>query len=292
MANQGYVSDIYGNQIPLMTNLPQESNDPYDGVVPLWKSPNVIYDMTGRPINVVKNQTTSQAPKTSFIDPEKTGDTVQIFESMSGSNTTVIFEIPGYDKNEGSIYIRMKSIISISVSTARAKMPVIHLGQNSVNGFALGNKTVAGSIIKTLIFNDEFSKAIEIFTDKSLKERKSTFYEDLGSKTFFDNGKYSITHKHFDDIMRDDIVPFNIHTFAYSEYTSGPGKKFIMNSVYGCTLINEGQVQSIENLITENTFTYIAKYAKLGQTVTKDFQSYQNLDTVMTGSKLLAQRKK
>lgn len=291
MANQGYVSDIYGNQIPIITNLPSTEADPFDGVVPLWKSPGVIYDMTGRPINVVKNETKYEQPKSTIIDPDKTESTTQIFESMSGSNTTVIFEIPGYDKKEGSIYIIMKSIISISVSTARAKMPVIHLGQNSVNGFALGNKTVAGSIIKTLIFNDEFSKAIEIFTDKSLKERKSTFFEDLGSKTFFEGGKYSITHKHFDDIMRDDIVPFNIHTFAYSEYT-GPKNKFLMNSVYGCTLINEGQVQSIENLITENTFTYIAKYAKLGQTVTRDYQSYQNLESVLTGTKLLAQRKK
>lgn len=290
MANQGYVSDIYGNQIPLITNLPENSNDPYDGVVPLWKSPNTIYDMTGRPISVTVPPK-QDPPKSVIIDPEKDGKTIQIFESMSGSNTTVIFEIPGYDKNEGSMYIIMKSIISISVSTARAKMPVIHLGQNSVNGFALGNKTVAGSIIKTLIFDDEFSRAIEIFTDKSLKDRKSTFFEDLGSKTFFDNNKYSITQKHFDDIMRDDIVPFNIHTFAYSEY-AGPKHKFLMNSVYGCTLINEGQVQSIENLITENTFTYIAKYARLGQTVTRDYQSYQNLETVLSGSKLLAQRKK
>ena len=65
-----------------------------------------------------------------------------------------------------------------------------------------------------------------------------------------------------------------------------------MNSIYGCTLINEGQVQSIENLVTENTFTYVAKYAKLGQNVTQDYASYQNTETAMTGSKLLAQRKK
>lgn len=215
----------------------------------------------------------------------------QIFESMSGSNTTVIFEIPMPDSKDGSVFILMRSIISISVSTSRAKMPIIPLGENTVNGFALGNKTVAGSIIKALTFNDEFTKQIQFFTEKSLKDRKNKFFYMLGSKTFFDSGTYEISHKNFDSIMRDDLVPFNIHTFSYSEYT-GIKNKFLMNSIYGCTLINEGQVQSIENLITENTFTYVAKYAKLGQNVTQDYASYQNTETAMTGSRLLAQQKK
>lgn len=214
-----------------------------------------------------------------------------IFESMSGVNTTVIFEIPMPDSKDGSVFMVMRSIISISVSTSRAKMPIIPLGENTVNGFALGNKTVAGSIIKALTFNDEFTKQIQFFTEKSLKDRKNKFFYQLGSKTFFDSGTYEISHKHFDSIMRDDLVPFNIHTFSYSEYT-GVKNRFLMNSIYGCTLINEGQVQSIENLITENTFTYVAKYAKLGQNVTQDYASYQTTETAMSGSRLLAQRKK
>lgn len=215
----------------------------------------------------------------------------QIFESMSGSNTTVVFEIPMPDSKDGSVFILMRSIISISVSTSRAKMPIIPLGENTVNGFALGNKTVAGSIIKALTFNDEFTKQIQFFTEKSLKDRKNKFFYMLGSKTFFDSGTYEISHKNFDSIMRDDLIPFNIHTFSYTEYT-GLKNKFLMNSIYGCTLINEGQVQSIENLITENTFTYVAKYAKLGQNVTQDYASFQNTETAMTGSRLLAQQKK
>ena len=222
---------------------------------------------------------------------DKGEEKIQIFESMSGANTIVIFEIPMPDSKDGSVFITMKSIISISVSTSRAKMPIIPLGENTVNGFALGNKTVAGSIIKALTFNDEFTKKIQFFTEKSLKDRKSKFFYMLGSKTFFDSGTYEISHKNFDSIMKDDLIPFNIHTFAHSEYT-GLKNKFLMNSIYGCTLINEGQVQSIENLITENTFTYVAKYAKLGHNVTQDYASYQNTETAMTGSKLLAQRKK
>ena len=175
----------------------------------------------------------------------------------------------------------MRSIVSLSVSVHRAKIPVIPLGENSVQGFALGNKTVAGSIIKTLIFNDEFSKFVSYYTTASLKEKNANFVKNLGSKTYSLDSSYKITQKQFDDIMRDDLVPFNIYSFAYSEYTGGAGN-----------IINEGQVQSIENLITENTFSFIAKYAKLGHTVTQELPSYPNTNTVMTGSQLLANKKR
>ena len=57
------------------------------------------------------------------------------FESMSGANTTVLFEFPDYDKEQGSIYILMRSVVSLSVSVHRAKIPVITLGENAVQGY-------------------------------------------------------------------------------------------------------------------------------------------------------------
>ena len=213
------------------------------------------------------------------------------FESMSGANTTVLFEFPDYDKEQGSIYILMRSVVSLSVSVHRAKIPVITLGENAVQGFALGNKTVAGSIIKTLTFNDELDGAIKYFTDKSLKEKQETFKKNLGSRTLTLDEKYQISQKQFDTIMRDDLIPFNIHSYAFSEYTGQ--SKMLLNSVYGCTIINEGQVQSIENLITENTFSFIAKYAILGRTVTGvELPTFPSTNTVMTGTQLLANKKR
>jgi hypothetical protein len=217
--------------------------------------------------------------------------TNQVFESMSGSTTTVLFEFPNYDEDQGSVFILMRSIVSLSVSVHRAKIPVIPLGENSVQGFALGNKTVAGSIIKTLTFDDELHQVVEYYTTQSLADKEANFVKDLGSKESIISEKYQITQKQFDDIMRDDLVPFNIYSYSFSEYSGSTGK-MIFNSVYGCTIINEGQVQSIENLITENTFSFIAKYAKLGETVTQDLPSYPNLNTVMTGSQLLANKKR
>lgn len=268
-------------QSPLNSNVSFSNNKLVDAMG------NVVPDFFAGRNN---SNPTSTITNPGFLNKNE-GEKHTVFESMSGVNTTVIFEIPMPNSKDGSVFMVMRSIVSISVSTSRAKMPIIPLGENTVNGFALGNKTVAGSIIKALTFNDEFTKQIQFFTEKSLKDRKDKFYYQLGSKTFFDSGTYEISHKHFDSIMRDDLIPFNIHTFSYSEYT-GVKNNFLMNSIYGCTLINEGQVQSIENLITENTFTYVAKYAKLGQNVTQDYASFQTTETAMTGSRLLAQRKK
>lgn len=228
---------------------------------------------------------------TETIQNSQVSNSPNVFESMSGSTTNVLFEFPNYDANQGSVFILMRSIVSLSVSVHRAKIPVIPLGENSVQGFALGNKTVAGSIIKTLTFDDELHQVVQYYTTASLKDKNTNFVKNLGSKTYSLDTSYQITQKQFDDIMRDDLVPFNIYSYSFSEYTGSTGK-MLFNSVYGCTIINEGQVQSIENLITENTFSFIAKYAKLGQTVTQELPSYPNTNTVMTGSQLLASKKR
>lgn len=213
-----------------------------------------------------------------------------ILESASGAHTSVLFEFPNY-KNNSSKYILMKSIISISCSTSVAKMPVITLGENTVQGFAIGNKTVAGSIIKTLMYNDELDNVITYYRSNAILEKEKEFLPDPSSKSLlvFGDNTYQITQKQFlDETMRDDLIPFNIYTYSFSEYSSMKGGNVLMNSIYGCTLINEGQVQSIENLVTENTFTYVAKYARLGHTVTPTEKSVPAFSAIKSGSQLLA----
>lgn len=214
-----------------------------------------------------------------------------VFESMSGVNTTVLLEFPSWDlsKKEGALYIVMRSVISLSYSVYRAKIPVTPLGSSTVQGFALGNKTVAGSIIKTLTYGDEFTTAVQYFTQKSLANKEAEFIQDLGSKSYsLFKEKYKISQKYFDSIMRDDLVPFNIHSFSISEYTG----KMITDSIYGCVIINSGQVQSIENLITENTFSFVASHVKQAHDITADYTTFKYGNSVASGSSLLASRKK
>lgn len=211
-------------------------------------------------------------------------------ESMSGANTMIIIEFPAYasGKYAEPVYIKMNSIVSLSWSVYRAKIPVTLLGESTISGFGLGSKTVAGHIIKTLTYADELSAAVEYYSQIALEDKRKTYQENLGSKVSIAlDSKYLITQKNFDSLMKDDLVPFNIHAYSISEYSG----KIIKDSIFGCTIINTGQVQSIENLITENTIAFVAKNMLQGQDAKNDVESYQSLNSVMSLSKLLASKK-
>lgn len=219
-------------------------------------------------------------------------DVVQtaIFESMSGTSTMVVLEFPMYDGGTGgSVYVKMNSVTSLSWSVYRAKIPVTPIGESTIAGFALGNKTVAGHIIKTLTYADEFTSVVEYYSKLSVEDKRSTYYENLGSKQAISlDSKYKITQKNFDSLMKDDLLPFNIHSYSISEYTG----KIVKDSIYGCTIINTGQVQSIENLITENTIGFVGRNLEQNKDVLQDIPSYPSLNGSMSMSRLLAQRKK
>ena len=213
------------------------------------------------------------------------------FESMSGANTIIVLEFPTFEGSgyEGSVYVKMNSVTTLSWSVYRAKIPVTPIGENTVSGFALGNKTVAGHIIKTLTYADEFTSVVEYYSKLAIKYKQDNYYENLGSKQPISlDSNYKITQKNFDSLMKDDLLPFNIHAYSISEYTG----KIVKDSIYGCTIINTGQVQSIENLITENTISFMAKYLEQNKDVTQNLPSYPSLNGAMSMGKLLALRKK
>lgn len=219
------------------------------------------------------------------------GETYSHIESMSGADTMVIIEFPAFEGGMYSkpVYVKLNSVVSLSWSVYRAKTPVTPLGESLVSGFGLGHKTVAGHIIKTLTYKDELSAIVQYYSKVSLYYKKANYVENLGSKVSISlDNKYEITQKNFDSLMKDDLVPFNIHAYSISEYTG----HIIKDSIYGCTIINTGQVQSIENLITENTIAFVAKYIEQAQDVTNNHQSYPSLNGVMSLSKLLAEKKR
>lgn len=210
---------------------------------------------------------------------------------MSGANTMVVIEFPSFEGSAYNkpIYVKLNSVVSLSWSVYRAKTPVTLLGSSTIAGFGLGSKTVAGHIIKTLTYQDELSAVVEYYSEVALEYKNATYYSNLGSKNEISlDSKFQITQKSFESLMKDDLVPFNIHAYSISEYTGN----IIKDSIYGCTIINTGQVQSIENLITENTIAFVAKYMEQGTDVRNYSQSNPTLNETMSISKLLSSRKK
>lgn len=213
-------------------------------------------------------------------------------EGMSGSDSIIVLEFPTYktDGSSSSFFVKMNSIVSLSYSVHRAKIPMTPVGQTCVSGFGLGTKTVAGHIIKTLLYTDELSEAVSVFTKLAIKDKNANYSTNYGSKTSisFDD-RYQISQKDFDSLMRDDITPFNIHSISISEYTA----KIVRDTIYGCTIINTGQVRSVENLMTENTIAFMAKNVEENKDVNETLPSFTSVNSgVMSLSRLLKDTKK
>lgn len=180
-----------------------------------------------------------------------------IIQGMSGSGVQVVLEFPANDY-QSSVYFVARDILTVSHSVSRSKLPVTNLGEASMSGMSIGSRMVAGSIIKLFSRYDSLSTYVKTFVatrwDKLNEESK---------KNISDTGT-SISFKEFSDYMRDDISPFNIHlvntveTLLPKDFEKDASVPRV-SSIIGATIINNGKVFSIENLITEETLSFIAK---------------------------------
>ena len=160
------------------------------------------------------------------------------YMNVGGSATHVLFNFPGY----GALHIG--SIETISYSTYRDKTPVYNLGNININGFALGKRYIAGSLIKTLFIYDD------------LKQFLTRVKDDIGLEQEL-NSIYQMTNdsfKAYHHLLIDDVMPFDIIILMASEY----GAYHVTEVIYGCTFINTGQVHSINDMITQSTMSFIA----------------------------------
>ena len=155
------------------------------------------------------------------------------------------FEIKGYDsysscdivvtarlatlnnstkKLEEKIYT-LGSLQTLSVSTHQDKKPVRVIGSMNALDYTMGQRTIAGSLVFA-VFDKHF--ATEMFND----------LEKATGKTFF---------------LPDELPAMDITITFANEY----GRTSRM-AIYGLRIINEGQVMSINDLYTENTYQFVA----------------------------------
>lgn len=270
--------EIIENPLIKQTNY---ENDPLDPIVevatawksnlnPKWLTASYIPDIenpkveAGLPIadnlKVVPRTDlagSKENPYSEDKNPPKLDLGDNIIQGMSGSGVQVVLEFPANDY-QSSVYFVAKDILTVSHSVSRSKLPVTNLGEASMSGMSIGSRMVAGSIIKLFSRYDSLSTYVKTFVatrwDKLNEESK---------KNISDTGT-SISFKEFSDYMRDDISPFNIHlvntveTLLAKDYEKDASVPRV-SSIIGATIINNGKVFSIENLITEETLSFIAK---------------------------------
>jgi len=164
-------------------------------------------------------------------------DEVVKYTSYSGCDIRAIVHF--YDQNadpENRSRIKvLGDVQTITFSTHREKFPVRTLGRTSPKGYTRGPRTIGGTLIFT-VFNKE------VLSDMLVQNYQ------LESA---DRDNYGV----WAAVLVDQIPPFDITISFVNEY--GAVSRL---ALYGVELVNEGQTMSIDDLITENVCSFVARH--------------------------------
>lgn len=176
------------------------------------------------------------------------------FNSFSGVDITPIFQ----GKAIGEIQ-------AISYSINREKAPVYTMGKADPRSFARGKRGIAGSLI-FIVFDkhsllERFASA-QFSADKDEKGIRnqigaaSSLIGDFQGEDLFEAGAAdnSFNQELASPWYADQIPPFDIVLAAANEY----GAQAVMK-IFGVELLNENSGVSIDDIVTEQQYTYIAR---------------------------------
>lgn len=148
------------------------------------------------------------------------------YESFSGADIVAEIILPTESKP-----LTLGELQTISYSIHRENKPVRTIGRVNPLGFVRGPRTIAGSLIFT-VFNGYAFYRLDQF--KNLIQPQAGIYPIYP--------------------LSDMLPPFDISITFSNEYG-----KFAKMRIYGVTIVDEGGTMSIEDLVTEQTYTYVAR---------------------------------
>ena len=160
------------------------------------------------------------------------------YKSFSGTDTLVFAMFPG------SQPVVLGTITTISYSCYRTKKPVIHLGHVNINGVTRGSRIYAGTMIFTLINQ---------YWLYELQHQEATSWLK-------------------GDIKADELPLFDLMIVSANEYGS-----YVTMYIYGVDFTDNAQVISIEDMFTENTFSFVARDVQ-------DFKAGNVFESQITGT--------
>ena len=170
-----------------------------------------------------------------------------VYTSYAGVDIVATLVIPGQTEP-----LEIGELQTISYSIHRENVPVRVLGRVGPRGFVKGPRTIAGSLIFTQF-------------DKYFFYKLSSFQEHLKSNLY---------------ALSDMLPPFDV-TISFAN-ESGSFSKL---KIYGITIVDEGSTMSVDDLITEQTFTYMARGIQpLINYVPNEIREITNLDYITNRS--------
>lgn len=144
----------------------------------------------------------------------------RFYRSFSGTDALVFIMLPQTEP------LLLGSLSTISYSMMRDKKPVPIIGQVNVGGFTRGMRIYAGTMIFTMINQHWIS---------DLREHVSWLRNLNVTKV-------------------DELPLFDLMIVCANEYGAA-----MQMFIYGVDLTDEGQILSVEDILTENTFSFVAR---------------------------------
>lgn len=165
-----------------------------------------------------------------YQNRQKYDDAPIQYDSFSGTDISAQIILP----NEEPLHLGELQTISYSIH--RENKPIRVLGRVNPKGFVKGPRTIAGSLIFTVFNTYAFYR---------LKQYKELVYGTSGQYGLATNPMFPLA---------DMLPPFDIVLTFSNEYG-----KFSRMRILGITIVDEGGTMSIDDLVTEQTYTYMAR---------------------------------
>lgn len=161
--------------------------------------------------------------------------------------------------------VEIAALSGITFSVTREKAPIYTMGSPNPRSFSRGKRGIAGSLIFTVFDRP----ALYTMLDKNYEtqDNKQMFYTRAhntlpGDSNSVGRGIPGIKDGSgwSKDVVRrvpyyaDQIPPFDITVTFVNEYGQAA-----VRSIYGVELLNEGSGASMDDIVVEETMTYVAR---------------------------------
>lgn len=190
-------------------------------------------------------------------------DLTKSYTSFSGTDMVATCNILGET-------IVLGTLQTISYSLHMDRRPIRSIGNINAKDYTQGPRTIAGSLVFAV-----FDKHILYHMAEVFNQGNGT-YKNNAYTALYEKYKSFTKNRH---ILSDELPPFDITITFANEY----GNKAKL-AIYGVQLVNEGQVMSINDIYTENTYQFTAldiDYLRADAT-TFEFEEEEEAEDVQT----------
>lgn len=153
--------------------------------------------------------------------------------SYTGSNLKVMLEVANTSQTGAGTSVRISrqitELTTITVSVHRVKSPAPAMGYINSKGWARGRRTVAGTMVLTQLSTDILSTFL----------LSSAFTSDLSKDSQY--------------VKVDQLPPFNLSMMFADEYGHMSYQRIL-----GVEFVTSGNVYSIQDMLSEQTVSYVA----------------------------------